>query len=76
MDLVLERADMLVFFYINGGRLRMRTEVEQTIGAVEPKAKEWRPPTLRRLPVVATSSATLHNEGLGQGKGNSGTEPS
>jgi hypothetical protein len=31
--------------------------------------KEWRRPILRKLPIAATASKTLGNEGVGQGKG-------
>jgi hypothetical protein len=38
--------------------------------------KEWRPPTLRRLPIAVASSGSIKpglNEGTGGGKGNAGS---
>jgi hypothetical protein len=35
--------------------------------------KEWLTPKLRKLPIAATSGGALFNEGVGKGKGDSGS---
>jgi hypothetical protein len=37
--------------------------------------KEWVKPTLKRLPISATSGGGTLNEGVGKGKGKSGPNP-
>jgi hypothetical protein len=48
----------------------MQVKADNGIGPAAVKA--WERPTLRRLPIAATAGASDHNEGQGQGKGQSG----
>jgi hypothetical protein len=58
----------------NGG-VYMGQPNEPNTGKMSRSSKEWRQPTLRRLPVEATSSGGDLNEGVGKGKGMSGPNP-
>lgn len=54
----------------------MQNKIDPVTNAQVCQRKEWQPPTLRRLVISATASGAQHNEGQGQGKGMSGTQPS
>jgi hypothetical protein len=41
----------------------------------EDSQKAWLTPVLRRLPIAATSGPGQLNQGVGKGKGKSGTNP-
>jgi hypothetical protein len=49
----------------------------ESIDDIAPESirKEWSVPTLRRLPIAATSGTGEFNEGVGKGKGASGPNP-
>jgi len=51
------------------------TRESQTSANLGSLRKEWVEPTLKRLPISATSGGGTLNEGVGRGKGKSGPNP-
>jgi hypothetical protein len=52
-----------------------KNKANQILQTSHRNKKQWRVPTLRKLPIAATRGLSDMNEGQGKGKGQAGLEP-